>query len=133
VCDSNSLRVCKFYPIHSHRSQFCVVLSHVQSSLSLVCVKMKFFTFLFIVTSFLVLHSHAANTRANVFREPLEEDEICPYHYCPSLKFVCAYDGRKYQYFRNRCYMLWHNYCFRGSKLVEFPKKILFKFLFFRI
>lgn len=57
-----------------------------------------------------------AKPPASAFVEPLQEDEICPYHYCPSLKFVCAYDGRRYQYFRNKCYMLWHNYCFRGSE-----------------
>lgn len=67
----------------------------------------------------------------NVFREPLEEDEICPYHYCPSLKFTCAFDGKRYQYFRNKCYMLWHNYCFRGSEysgLFKFHNLKLFLF-----
>ncbi|KAL7025139.1 hypothetical protein ACKWTF_013362 [Chironomus riparius] len=46
------------------------------------------------------------------------DDDLCPFHYCPSLKFICAYDGRGFQYFRNRCFMLWHNYCF-GTKYRE--------------
>jgi len=47
------------------------------------------------------------------------DDDLCPFHYCPSLKFICAYDGRSFQYFRNRCFMLWHNYCFGTSELIR--------------
>lgn len=89
---------------------------------------MKFLVFVVVVN--LLVMSVLTAKKNPVFVEPLQEDELCPYHFCPSLNFVCAFDGKKYQYFRNRCYMLWHNYCFRGSEYFTVTSNLLKLYLF---
>lgn len=110
-------------------SRASFVSSYLTCSIHSVCCEMKFLVFVVVVN--LLVMSVLTAKKNPVFVEPLQEDELCPYHYCPSLKFVCAFDGKKHQYFRNRCYMLWHNYCFRGSELKILTSKVFKQFFFF--
>lgn len=52
------------------------------------------------------------------------ETSRCPYDDCVGHKFICATNGKDYQYFRNVCYMQRFNWCNRACK---YPERVFFK------